>query len=362
MQIFKPFLKFSPYDFVMLKGRFRTLVLWAFAVILSAGLLVGGYLGYKTYAAAAKVAKTSNPIKLVSSFTRSSLDSTDGITNILIAGNSADDAGHSGAKLTDSIMIVRINQATKKVTLISVPRDLWVDIPGYGYHKINAAYPYGGMSLLEEVVEDNLGIHCHYGLLVDYAALKEAVDAVGGIDVTIASSDSRGIYDSSKDYTTGGVLVNLTNGTHHLNGQQALNLARARGSGYGSYGYSQSDFTRTQYQQQILLALFRKASSTSVIANPLAAGKIISSLGGNISTDLTLGQMETLYSDYKGSSAAITQITLNNVNGQNLLASYTSSDGQSALIPAAGLDNFTTIQTTLAAIIAESDTSSTTAS
>lgn len=350
MSTSKLFLKFIPYYFSMVKARFRKIITWAFVVILAGGLVVGGYIGYKTYAAASKVAQTNNPISLISSFTRSSLESTDGVTNILIAGNSADDSGHSGAALTDSIMIVSINQNTKRVTLISVPRDLWVYMPGYDYGKINAAYPYGGMDLLEKVIEENLGIRCHYNLLVNYTALKEAVDAVGGIDITIASSDSRGIYDSSVDYTTGGALVSLTNGTHHLTGQQALNLARARGSGYGSYGYEQSDFTRTQYQQQILLALAAKASSKSVIANPLAAGTIISSLGSNISTNLTLGQMETLYSDYKDSAAAVAQITLSNVNGQNLLTNYTSSDGQSALIPAAGLDNFTAIQSALKAI------------
>jgi len=335
----------------IMRPRLRKVVIWLFVGLLIGGLGIGSYLGYKTYAAASKVAKTSNPIKLISSFTRSSLDSTDGVINIVIAGNSADDTGHSGAALTDSIKIVSINQTTKRVTLISVPRDLWVYIPGYGYHKINAAYPYGGMSLLEEVIEQNLGIHCHYNVLVNYTALKEAVDAVGGIDITIASSDSRGLYDASINYTTGGALVNLTNGTHHLTGQQALDLARARGDSYGSYGYAQSDFTRTYYQQQILLALRTKASSTGVVANPIAAGSIISSLGNNVSTDLTLGQMETLYSDYKNSSTNITQITLNNVDGKNLLANYTSSDRQLALIPAAGLDNFTAIQSTLSSII-----------
>jgi LCP family protein required for cell wall assembly len=341
----------------ILRPRLRKVVIWLFVGILVGGIGVGSYLGYKAYAAASKVTQTSNPIKLISSFTRSSLDSTDGITNILIAGNSADDTGHSGAALTDSIMVVSINQTTKHATLISVPRDLWVYIPGYGYHKINAAYPYGGMDLLEMVIEQNLGIHCHYNVLVNYTALKEAVDAVGGIDVDIASSDSRGLYDPSIDYTTGGALVNLTNGTHHLTGQQALNLARARGDSYGSYGYAQSDFTRTYYQQQILLALRTKASSASVIANPIAAGNIIASLGDNISTNLTLGQMETLYNDYKKSSANITQVTLNDVDGKNLLASYTSSDKQSALIPAAGLDNFTVIQGTLKTIINQATTS-----
>lgn len=336
------------------RSRLKTILFRCFIGLLVISVATVSYIGYRTYAAASKVASTSNPIKLVASFTRTNLESTDGVTNLLIAGNSADDAGHSGAALTDSIMIISINQTTKKAVIISVPRDLWVNIPGYGYAKINAAYPYGGMSLLKTVIETNLGIHCNYSMLVNYTALKDAVDAVGGIDVTIASSDARGLYDPSVDYTTGEALVNLTNGTHHLSGQQALNLARARGDSYGSYGYAQSDFTRTQYQQQILLALYKKAKTAGVIANPIAAGKIISSLGSNVTTDLSIGQMETLYNDYKKTSVSTTQVTLNNVNGQNLLANYTSSNGQSALIPAAGIDNFTAIQTTLQSIIAPS--------
>ncbi len=337
----------------------KTLLFRGIISLLVIGVATVSYIGYRTYAAASKVASTNNPIKLVASFTRTNLESTDGVTSLLIAGNSTDDAGHSGAALTDSIMIVSINQTTKKATIISVPRDLWVNIPGYGYAKINAAYPYGGMSLLKTVIKTNLGIHCNYSMLVNYTALKDAVDAVGGIDVTIASSDARGLYDPSIDYTTGEALVNLTNGIHHLGGQQALNLARARGDSYGSYGYAQSDFTRTQYQQQILLALYKKATTAGVIANPIAAGKIISSLGGNVTTDLSLGQMETLYNDYKKTNVSTTQVTLNNVNGQNLLANYTSSNGQSALIPAAGIDNFTAIQATLQSIIAPSTSTQT---
>lgn len=341
---------------IKLHYRIRKVILWLFVGILFSGIGIGSYLGYKAYAVASKVANTSNPLKLIASFTRSDLESTDGITNVLIAGNSTDDIGHSGAALTDSIMIASINQTTKQVTLVSVPRDLWVNIPGHGYAKINAVYPYGGMDLLKEVIETNLGIHCNYNLLVNYTALKDAVDAVGGIDVTVASSDSRGLFDPSIDYTTGGALVNLTNGTHHLTGQQALNLARARGDSYGSYGYTQSDFTRTQYQQQIVLALGTKAKSTSVITNPIAAGKIIASLGSNISTNLTMGQMETLYNDYKKVSISITNVTLNSVNGQNLLANYNASNGQSALIPSAGFDNFTDIQNTIKTILEQPST------
>ena len=99
-------------------------------------------------------------------------------------------------------------------------------------------YPSGGMGQLEQVVEENFGIAINYYALIDYSAFRDAVNAVGGIDVTIASSDPRGLYDPNIDYTTHGPLVKLTNGVHHLNGQQALDLVCARGDSANSYGFA----------------------------------------------------------------------------------------------------------------------------
>ncbi len=78
---------------------------------------------------------------------------------------------------------------------------------------------------------------------------------MGGIDLTIKSTDRRGLYDPNIDWTTKGPLVKLTNGPHHLSGRQALNLARARGDAYNSYGFAGSDFDRTENQRKMLVAL-----------------------------------------------------------------------------------------------------------
>ncbi len=279
-----------------------------------------------------------------------------GRVNILLAGNSADDAGHSGAQLTDSIMIISIDTKNNQAFLLSIPRDLWVHIPGDGHDKINDAYvlgqandfsasgyPNGGMGQLEQVVSQDLDIPIDYYALVDYTALRDAVNAVGGIDVNIQSSDPRGLYDPSVDYATHGPLVHLSNGVHHLNGEQALDLARARGDAYGSYGFDAADFDRTEHQRQMLMALKSKAVSAGVIANPAKLTSLFDAIGNNVKTDMKLDEVHRLYDLTKNINSP-QSLSLNSADGKNLLQSYMSSSGQSALIPAAGIDDYSDIQ------------------
>ena len=314
-------------------------------------LVIGGWLGFKFVSNALKVFHGN----VWSVLTITKLRGEDvGRVNILLAGNSADDPGHQGGDLTDSIMIVSIDTKDNTASLLSVPRDLWVSIPGNGHGKINEVYvdgeaqhfnapgyPSGGMGLLEKVVEQDFGIHINYYALVNYNALRDAVNAVGGVDITIQSSDQRGLYDPSIDYSTHGPLVRLSNGLHHLNGQQALDLARARGDASGSYGFPGSDFDRTEHQRQLLLALKSKALSAGVLANPASLGSLFDSIGKNIRTDFTLGEARRLYDIGKNiSNNNVQSVSLNNANGVNLLVNYAAPNGSSALTPAAGLDNF----------------------
>ncbi|MEO7364270.1 MAG: LCP family protein [Candidatus Saccharimonadales bacterium] len=281
-----------------------------------------------------------------------------GRVNILLAGNSADDSGHSGADLTDSIMLMSIDTRNNQAFLMSIPRDLYVQLPGSSSHsKINYAYvageqndfnqngyPAGGMGELEKVIAENFGISINYYALVNYSALKEAVDAVGGVDITINSSDPRGLYDPNIDYSTNTPLVKLSNGTHHLAGQQALNLARARGDSYNSYGFAASDFERTKNQRNLLLALKTKAVTAGVLSNPAKLSSLSDAIGRNVTTDFSLSEVRRLYELVKNiDGGAIKSYSLNSVNGKNLLASYASPDGQSTLIPAAGLDDYSDI-------------------
>lgn len=282
----------------------------------------------------------------------------DGRVNILLAGNSADDVGHNGGQLTDSIMVISIDTKNNKAFMLSIPRDLWVRVPGDGRQKINGAYvvgentnykrdgyPEGGMGALEQVVSQNLGMPIQYYALVNYNAMKQAVDAVGGVDITVKSDDPRGLYDPNIDWTTKGPLVKLTNGPHHLNGQQALNLARARGDSYRSYGFAGSDFTRTENQRQLLLALKTKAVSAGTLANPAKLTNLSDAIGNNVQTDFKLSEVRRLYDIMKNvSNNNIQSLSLNDANGKSLLEGYTTAGGQSALVPAAGVDDFSDIQ------------------
>ncbi|MCA9327876.1 LCP family protein, partial [Candidatus Saccharibacteria bacterium] len=305
-------------------------------------------LGARFYKDIARLTGNNNPLSLLGVFKPVDLKNDNGRVNILVAGNSADDLGHGGAELTDSIMVLSINTKNNTALMLSIPRDLWVDIPDYGHAKINAAYPNGGMDSLKTVVEEVTDLPIHYTALVNYTAFRDLVNAVGGITITIDSDDPRGIYDPSLDWTTRNccALAKYPNGPVELNGKQALNLARARGDAYGSYGYPDSDYTRTKHQRQMLVAIKDKASSTSVIANPLKVGSLLDALGANVRTDLQLNEMQALY--YYGKKvddSKIDSYSLRDLKGDSeLMIQGSTIDGQSVQIPTAGVDNYTDIQ------------------
>lgn len=318
-------------------------------------LVVGGWLGGKFVYNAHKLFGGN----IFSVLTTTKLKGEDsGRVNILLAGNSADDPGHDGANLTDSIMLISIDTKNNKAFLLSIPRDLWVQIPGNGHAKINDAYvvgqsdgfsqsgyPSGGMGQLEQIVSEDLDVPIDYYALVDYSALRDSVNAVGGITVNIQSSDPRGLYDPSVDYATHGPLVRLTNGEHVLDGEQALDLARARGDAYGSYGFAGSDFERTQNQRMMLVALKSKAVTAGVLANPAKLTSLFDAIGSNVKTDFSLSEVHRLYDISKNITGNnIQSLSFNSADGKNLLASYTAPDGESALIPAAGIDEYGPMQ------------------
>ncbi len=279
------------------------------------------------------------------------LKESNGRINILLAGDSVGDPGHAGAALADSIMVISYDPATKNGFILSIPRDLWVYIPSMGYEKINAAndvsnfkapgLPSGGMGQLQQIVQNELGIPIDYEALIDYAAFKDAVNTVGGITINIQSPDPRGIYDA---YTH----LRLPNGKVNLNGQEALDLARARGdnvAGDVSYGLPNSDFSRTQHQRQMLAALIQKALTLGVLSNPVKITDLFNSFSNNISTDLNLGEAISLVrvtDSLKISS--LQSVTYSYGEPNALLTDYRSPNGEDALIPSLGVNNFSQIK------------------
>ncbi|MBI3984198.1 LCP family protein [Candidatus Microgenomates bacterium] len=261
----------------------------------------------------------------------------DGRVNILLIGIGG--AEHKAGDLSDSIMIVSIDPLSSDVTLFSIPRDLYVAIPGYGSNRINAAhafgeqydYPGGGPKLLSETIAQSLGVPIHYYVRLDFAAFKQAVDIVGGVDLTVQEA----IYDYSYPNPTlsGYEPFYLAAGPQHLDGEVALKFVRSR--------YTTSDFDRAKRQQQVLTALKDKALSISTLTNPLKLNNLIGTVGSHVRTNLEVGEMLKLIElAKKVQPAQITQAALTNAP-DNYLASQNIA-GASVLVPRSG--NFNQIR------------------
>ena len=266
----------------------------AIAVPILLVLIVGFFL-VKALLAGSKVFK-GNIFSALTTKTKLKEDSN-GWTNILIFSSSSYDMSnpnsYDGVNLTDSIMVLSINQSTDQALEMSVPRDLWVahqdcSVLGTSAGKLNEVYECGsnngkdvnaGASALEKSVGSILGITIQYYVHPDWTALQQIVDAVGGVDVTINSGDSTCVGGNGVwDIATG---VKYTAGVHHLDGQQALALARARGD-VGGCGLTGSNFAREKSQRSIPAALQRKVVSTGAPLNFVGRNSLLGAGGSHL--------------------------------------------------------------------------------
>lgn len=189
------------------------------------------------------------------------------------------DAWKPGQQRTDTIMLMHMPADRKKAYLISFPRDSWVEVPGYGRQKINAAFSYGGPKLLIQTIEGLTGVRIdHYGA-IDFAGFESMVDALGGVTVNIKKS----VYDPARK-------VNWQAGKQELNGEEALLFVRQR------YNLPNGDFDRMKRQQALLRALAKKAADSGTLTNPLKLDRFMSALTKSISVDegLSGGDLRSL--------------------------------------------------------------------
>ncbi len=140
------------------------------------------------------------------------------VTNILLIGQDRRPE-ESGTTRSDAIMIVSMNAETKKVTLVSIMRDTYVQIPGHVDNRINAAYRFGGASLLYETIEKNFGLKIDGTVGVDFSGFVDVINAVGGVDIDLTSAEAEHLS---------GVHPNLHAGLNRLNGEEALSYSRIR--------------------------------------------------------------------------------------------------------------------------------------
>ncbi len=190
--------------------------------------------------------------------------------------------GQHRSGLTDVMRAIRVDFMQQRVTMLEFPRDLWVQIPGLEHkQKLNTAYAYGnpehGPSLLAQTLHQNFGLNVDHYIVANMTVFAEVVDALGGLDIVIPPGgiDGRTSTDRSER------LVFLE-GPQHLNGEQALTLARLR---------NKSVFTRAKNQNLVMCALRKKIESPEVI---LRLPAIIDSFMDNIQTDLSPEQISQL--------------------------------------------------------------------
>ncbi len=321
---------------------------WIAIVIIVLILGVVGYFAGKFMLATGRVF-SGNVLDLLTSNVALKEDEN-GRTNILVFGTSEDDAGHAGAALTDSIMVISLDQDKKTVAMVSMPRDMWVDYGTgcvWGYSgKINALYScYAsdgdaamGATKLGEKVGEVFGLQVQYYTKVNYSVVRDITTALGGVTVNIEGAfGADGIYDSNM-----GKLLKLPNGPATLQGEQALAFVRARGEGYGSYGIN-GNFSREQNQQKMVVAIRDKALSLGTLSNPVAVSNLLDVLGNNILTNFSTAEIKTLAKVGKDvSESSIVHIDLNK-EGESVLATG-PYNGQSIVRPKAGIGDFTDIQ------------------
>lgn len=325
-------------------------------IILALLVVLGLYVGIKALIASGNIFK-GNPFDIFLS--QPLKQDENGRSNILIFGTSEDDPEHSGATLTDSIMVLSIDQTKKNAYMISVPRDLYVeygDSCPEGYQgKINSMYScYSndgeneaeGAAALQKKVGEIFGLDIQYYAHLNYTVVRDAVNAVGGVDVKIESNPKGvGILDRNFDWKCGYrcYYVKYEDGQiAHLDGEHALALARARNAA-GGYGLAAGNFDREKNQQKIIKALREKAVSAGTLTNIGKVTSLIDALGNNLRTNFETKEIQTLMTlGNETKSESIKSIDLV-AEGQELMTTG-NVGGASIVRPVAGLYDYSDLK------------------
>lgn len=208
--------------------------------------------------------------------------------SILLLGTDTGALGRDYKGRTDTIMIMTLNPQKKTTTIVSLPRDMKVNLPDYPQYspaKINAAYTYGGVKETINTVQKHFNIPIDFYVLVNMGGLEKAINQVGGIDVKSPLTFDYEGYSFVKGQTV------------HMNGKQALAFSRMR------HDDPNGDYGRQQRQRLVITALLKKSVSYKTILNR----NFLHSVADSSQTDLTFNNMLTLAKNYRQSNGRIVQ-------------------------------------------------------
>jgi len=256
-----------------------------------------------------------------------SWDGTDRV-NVLVMG--IDQREHEqGPWRTDTMLVLTIDPVTKTGGMLSIPRDLWVPIPGYEEGRINTAhylgevydYPGGGPALAVKTVQYNLGVPIDYYARVNFTAFEEMVDLIDGIDIYVEEEINDQTYP---DEAYGYDPLHIPAGWQHFDGEMALKYARTRHTSGG-------DFDRARRQQEVLMAVYEKVTRLEMIPQLASrAPQMWQTLQGAVMTDLNLEEIIALA---RLASEVETDDIRYGVIDERYTQFYETPDGQQVLIP-----------------------------
>lgn len=205
--------------------------------------------------------KKPEPVKLIES---------DDLINILLIGQ--DRLPGQGRQRSDSMILCTLNTRTNTLTMTSFLRDMYVSIPGYQNNRLNAAYAFGGMPLLNKCFEVNFGIKIDGNIEVDFNEFQKIIDLMGGVSISLTQKEAD--YLNSQDSTWG-----LVKGSNRLSGEVALAYARIR--------KLDNDFGRTNRQRKVLTSLINQSRSIGLSS----ALELLQTVLGLITTDMSNGEI-----------------------------------------------------------------------
>jgi LCP family protein required for cell wall assembly len=267
--------------------------------------------------------------------------------NVVVLGYGG--SGHDGAYLTDSLMVISLVPSTGATTLISVPRDLWVQVPPDSgqYGKLNTAYQTGldngygnlpagklaGGALAARKVSDVTGLNVQYWVTIDFTGFRKLVDALGGVEINVPTAFTANYpINDDPQINAGWKTIHFNAGPQHMTGEQAIEYARAR---YVTDPVSEgTDFARSARQQLLIRAMLARARQVSAwpgLANAADA------LQGALYTNLSLADLGLF-----GQKMSLNNAHRVGLSNQNVLMDAQSSDGQSILLPQN--DDWTAVQ------------------
>ncbi len=250
-----------------------------------------------------------------------------GRVNILLLGIDQRESEQGQPTRTDTMILLTIDPVGKTMGLLSIPRDLWVPIPGLAKpleERINSAhfygdlqkYPGGGVALAKRTVQYNLGVPVHYYVRIDFKSFEKIVDAMGGVTINVEKAIRDNEYP---DNDFGVISIYIPAGLQHMDGETALRYVRTR--------HSDSDFGRTRRQLQFLMAMRDQALKLNIVPK---LPSLIAQMRDSVKTDLSANEIISLA---KTASQIETDHIMTRSIDEKMVQGWITPQGGDVLIP-----------------------------